>query len=66
MSAKGRCGSAGNATQTDVISAHMAITASDAGNMNGARIQRVRRFQLNQKYKDAPRVSPVIHVSFNI
>ena len=37
MSAKGRCGSAGNATQTDVISAHMAITARDAGNMNGAR-----------------------------
>lgn len=37
MSAKGRCGSAGNATQTDVIYAHMAITASDAGNMNGAR-----------------------------
>ena len=38
MSAKGRCGSAGNATQTDVISAHMAITANDVGNMNGVRM----------------------------
>ena len=27
-------------------------------------IQRVKRFQLNQKYKDAPKVSPVIHISF--
>lgn len=37
MSAKGRCGSAGNATQTGAISAHTVITANDAENMNFAR-----------------------------
>ena len=38
MIAKGRYGFAGNVTQIGAISAHMAITANDVGNMNGARM----------------------------
>jgi len=38
MSAKGRYASAGNATQTGAISARMGITANDAENTNGARM----------------------------
>lgn len=38
MIAKGRYGFAGNVTQKGAISAHMAITANDVGNMNGVRM----------------------------
>lgn len=57
MIAKGRYGFAGNVTQIGAISAHMAITANDVGNMNGVRMDTgTRTFRESEDFSSTKRI----------